>query len=234
MAKPASSAARGVYRLSVCEELGMRRCIALGLGLAATTLVTFWPDLAAASPLTVADWQMNEPPGATVMHDSAGGHDGRIGPGITTNGSTYAFTGRGEVTVPSAPDLNPGLQSFEMTARVAVAPHNKSDYSIIQKGLYHQGGQWKMQVTWNVAICTFGLQIVNGPLLTGGTFHTISCIRNPDDIQVVVDGRTVTKEGAVGNLTNDFPVTVGGKPPNQQQSHDYFIGQMDYITLKTL
>jgi hypothetical protein len=213
----------------------MKRTLALGFAvLPATAATLLSPTLAAAGPATVADWQMNEPPAATVMHDAAGGNDGAIGQGITTGQGIYKFTGQGEVLIPNAPALNPGLRSFEMTARVAVAPHNKSDYSIVQKGLYHQGGQWKMQVTWNVAICTFGLQIVNGPLLTGGTFHTVSCIRNPDNIQVVVDGRTVTKEGRVGNLTNNFPVTVGGKPPNHQNSHDYFVGQMDFVTLKNI
>jgi hypothetical protein len=207
----------------------------------AAVAVVLMPAVARAGPTAggltnstvIADWQMNEPAGASVMTDSAGNHDGTIGSGITTGGGVYRFSGTGEVSVPDAPDLDPGLRSFEIIARVAVAPKNRSDYSVVQKGLYHQGGQWKMQVTWNVAICTFGELIVNGPLLTGGLFHTVECVRNPTNIQVVVDGRTVTKQGTVGNLTNSFPVTVGGKPPNHQDSHDYFVGQMDYVTLQT-
>lgn len=209
----------------------------------AAVAVLLMPSVARAGPgagrptnpdaTVVADWQMNEPAGAGVMIDSAGHHDGTIGSGITTGGGVYQFSGKGEVSVPDAPDLNPGLHSFEITARVAVAPKNRSDYAIVQKGLYHQGGQWKMQVTWNVAICTFGELIVNGPVLKGGLFHTVECVRNPTNIQVIVDGRTVTKQGSVGNLTNSFPVTVGGKPPNHQDSNDYFVGQMDYVTLQT-
>src|SRR5205085_619713 len=67
---------------------------------------------ASASTGTVALWHMDETSG-TVMYDSVGTHNGTLHsiqlglPGFS--GKSYGFNGTSSsVTVPSAPDLNPG------------------------------------------------------------------------------------------------------------------------------
>src|SRR4051812_32659624 len=59
------------------------------------TVVAATPAWAAAT--LVADWQLNDPAGSTVMVDGAGHHNGAISPdaatnGLTLNGSSYDWS----------------------------------------------------------------------------------------------------------------------------------------------
>ena len=57
----------------------------------------------ASTPTLVADWEMNESPGTTVMVDTTGSHPGIVNPaGVTANGSSYHWQQRCPSCLPTA------------------------------------------------------------------------------------------------------------------------------------
>ena len=179
-----------------------------------------------ALPGVVALWHMDETSG-TTMFDSVGSHNGvlhstQIGlPGFA--GSAYGFNGSSSyVDVPSTDDLNPGSANITFTIHLKTSgtpPPPPEDWDIFRKGLYTtRGGEWKMEFQQTgQASCGFEgtggyAELVAGPAINDGQWHTISCIKTSTAIQVVVDGQAFSKAATVGSITNTTDVAIGARP----------------------
>jgi hypothetical protein len=188
----------------------------------------------------MARWLMNEKSG-TVMHDSAGNHNGTIHsvkvgvPGFL--GSAYWFNGSSSyVSVPSARRLNPGR------ARLAVIIHFKTTslprrghpWTLIRKGHWpNRRGEWKVRYhASGQASCGFkgsrGHAVVKaGPSLDNNRWHTIRCVKTSSAIRLIVDGKTYSRAVRVGSIANDAPIAVGAYP-----GAEFLRGSLDEAKIK--
>jgi hypothetical protein len=221
-----------------------RWCVvtAIGLVIAAST------GAASAYGAVVAQWEMNEPSGATTMADSSGsGISGVIGSAVLTGVATLGETGyrwspqnkdglRPErlVTV-NSPLLNPGTDDFAVTLRIATGA---GDQNILQKGQTHtNGGMFKIDMVEGYVICMYkGSQgrssIRSSQQIWDNSWHTIRCERRGNRVMLTIDGGTPrTNVGATGNIANNWDLSIGGKwrcnPPDVQC--DYYVGVMDRV-----
>ena len=181
---------------------------------------------------TVSVWHMDEQSGST-MGDAVGANNGGLTsvvvgvPGFS--GSAYRFDGRSSiVSVPSSASLNPGAAdiSFTIELQYTVTPPNTSttDYDVIRKGTSSDSAQfYKLEIRPdNRAVCRFvgsktsktGLLIHTGPTLNDGRWHAVTCTKTSTMIQLVIDGKTYTKNGVVGSITNSGALTIGAKGGN--------------------
>jgi hypothetical protein len=189
---------------------------------------------------TVALWHMDETSG-TVMHDSAGGHDGAIHnvllgvPGYVK--TAYQFNGtNSSVTVPSVSALNPGTAKFTMIVHVKLSTRPASgDYDILKKGSYSTaGGEYKMEILQSgQALCAFKgslhyAQISGGPNLATGHWYTITCTKTDTAVTLFVASKTFTNERAVGSIANTSAIGIGAAPGS-----DFYHGILDEVSLTT-
>jgi hypothetical protein len=189
-----------------------------------------------SSPGLRALWHMDETSG-TSMFDAVGNHTGTLSsvqlgvPGFL--GTAYGFT-RSTVTVPSASDLNPG--SADLTATIHMkttgAPATP-DWDLFRKGQYTTaGGEWKMEYQPSgQASCGFKgssayAELIAGPSLKDGRWHTVSCRKTPSAIQVVVDGQTFSKAVVIGSISNSASVVMGSYP-----GAEFFQGTLDEASI---
>jgi Laminin G domain len=215
----------------------------------------------AAATVTLADWQMNEPPGATVMTDNSGnGIEGSIGSGAQTgflvNGSTaYHWTLTPPNQPPAQPErlilvdssqLNPGTRDYAVTIRFRTT---HSVGNMIQKGQAGSpGGYFKWEIPNGRLRCQFtskdgrGNVIANrsakAPLnmpLNDGEWHTVRCEKT-DRVTMTIDGTTVVQSSRAtwGPISNDVPLTIAGKSNCDQITItcDYFAGEIDWIKIE--
>ena len=194
-----------------------------------------------AQPLVVALWHMDESAG-TVMFDSVGAHNGTLHsvqtglPGVS--GTAYGFNGSSSyVSVPSASDLNPG--SSDLTFAISVKatgtpPPLPADWDLIRKGNYNTaGGEYKMEfVQSGQATCGFKgsasyAEIIAGPAINDGQWHSIQCVKTSSAIQVVVDGQTFSKAANIGSIANNDPITIGSHPGS-----DWYKGSLDEASVQ--
>jgi hypothetical protein len=226
--------------------------LAVGVALPAT------PANAAAN-ITVADWEMNEGSGATVMLDSSGnGLNGTIGSAVQTNfhfdGATgYHWVFTSPTNPPPKPErlvvvgndnrLNPGTGDYAVTMRFRTT---KTFGNIIQKGQAGAaGGYWKWEIPHGVLKCVFrgvnssGKFIrkeLNSPTaLNNGQWHTVRCERTSTKVTMTIDGTTtITANGQSGSITNTVPLTIAGKSNCDQVNTtcDYFTGDIDWVKIE--
>ena len=135
----------------------------------------------------------------TVMHDAVGGHDGTLSgvavgvPGFS--GTAFGFT-RGVVTVPSAAALNPGSATLTVTIHLkATLTPATPDWDIIRKGTFDSaGGEFKVEYQPSgQASCGFigsagSNELIAGPALNDGAWHTVPACSTASGIQLIVDG----------------------------------------------
>ncbi len=193
----------------------------------------------------VALWHMDETSG-TVMHDAVGGHDGTLSsvqlglPGFA--GTAYGFTGSSGsggsssyVSVPSAGDLNPGSKNITVTLHLntTYAPATP-DWDLIRKGLYTTaGGEYKMEYQpTGQASCGFKgstaySELIAGPALNDGQWHTVQCVKTASEIKVVVDGQEFSRTATIGTIANTDPVPIGARPGSE-----FFKGSLDEASIQ--
>jgi concanavalin A-like lectin/glucanase superfamily protein len=186
---------------------------------------------------TVALWHMDETSGS-VMKDSVASHNGTIFsaqlglPGFL--GTAYGFT-RSYVSVPSAGDLNPGASNLTVTLHVKTtsAPATP-DWDLIRKGLYTTaGGEFKMEYQPSgQASCGFNGssnygELMAGPAINDGKWHTVQCIKTASAINVVVDGVAFSKTVTIGSIANTDAVPIGARPGSE-----YFQGSLDEASIQ--
>ncbi len=216
----------------------------IGLAIAAAFLAGATPASASTSP--VALWHMDELSGS-VMDDSIGDHDGALHsvqlglPGFS--GTAYGFTGssgsggsNSYVSVPSASDLNPGSADVSITVRLkATDTPAMPDWDLIRKGYYTTpGGEYKMEYQpTGQASCGFKgsityAELVAGPALNDGQWHTIQCVKTFSQVKLVVDGQEFSKTTTVGTIANTDPVVIGAYPGSE-----FFKGSLDEAVIET-
>lgn len=199
----------------------------------------------------VAAWEMNEKAGATVLHDSANSFDGVIGDRITTNGSYQSFPREDRQgffpqhidRIPDNDSLDPGFGDFAVVARFKWG-NDRHDINIVQKGQGSPaGGMFKMKTSLKrQAIggikCLFrgstgDSQVESYPTfgpLNDNDWHTVKCVRDNNGTTMFVDGTFVdlnTKQP--GEISNDWPITIGGNIKCQNYLCNYWWGQLDYV-----
>lgn len=230
----------------------MRKEVLAGVAVLIVQLVVVGSASAAS---TVADWQMNEPPGAMLMLDSGGvGPAGQIGSAVETGhvvlGETgYRFLAQDKdgsrperlVTVDS-PSLNPGTGDFAVTVRVYTGA---GDQNIVQKGQSNTvGGFFKIDMLQGRILCTF--RDANGNTRAIGSsqtiwdkaWHTVRCERRASGVSIRVDGGPPrTMAGPTGPIENSWPLSIGGKyacDPANGVACDYFVGYLDRVKVERL
>jgi hypothetical protein len=202
----------------------------------ATAVVAAAP---ANPPGLVALWHMDETSG-TVMHDSAGTHNGTtqnvlVGQPGGFSGLAYGFTGSSQVLVPSAADLNAGAAKLTVTIHLkATSVPATPDWDLIRKGVFTSaGGEFKVeyqpsgQATCGFNTSTNYLELTAGPALNNGQWHTVQCVKTSTGIQLVVDGQTFTKSGSLGTISNTVQVAVGAHPGSE-----FFRGSLDEASIQ--
>jgi hypothetical protein len=192
-----------------------------------------------ASPTAL--WHMDETGGAT-MYDSVGTTNGTLNnvtlgaPGFA--GTAYQFNGTSSyVSVPSTPAIAPGSANITFTIHLKTAgtpPPPPADWDIFRKGLYTSGGaEWKMEFQQTgQASCGFEgtggyAELVAGPAINDGQWHTISCVKTSTMIQVIVDGQTFSKAATIGSISNTTNVAIGARPGS-----DWYQGQLDEASVQ--
>jgi hypothetical protein len=184
----------------------------------------------------VALWHMDEASG-TTMFDSAGQNDGTLTPSVTLglpglSGNAYGFDGSSSyVSVPSADSMNPGSGNFSFTIALQTTgtpPPSPEDWDLIRKGdITTAGGEYKMEFqSTGQASCGFKgthyAELVAGPQLNDGQWHTITCVKTATDIELIVDGETFSTPATVGPISNTAPVIIGSHP-----GADWYNGALD-------
>jgi len=231
----------------------MRKSFGSSLTVAITVVLAL---AAPASAATLANWQMNEGPGATVMIDSSGHVNGTIGSdvvtGFTFNGATgyhWPFvsptqppTHPGRIVQASSSTLNPNSGNYTVVLRYRTTKHFGN---IVQKGQAgSSGGYFKLENPNGNLTCVFRgtsssgsflrRQVVSPTVLSDGQWHVARCARTATALTLTIDGSVVaTAHGSSGNISNNRPISIAGKL-NCDQVHttcDYFTGDIDYITI---
>ncbi len=192
-----------------------------------------------------ASWFLNEPAGSTQMYDSSGNaNTGTLGAGVTAQGGTYHFTGRGNVTVPDSPTLNPGAGDFTFSTQFRMTG-DFTDTNLVQKGQHNaNGGEWKLEYRSGWAACTFEGTIQNRTArmrvaLRDGKWHVLICDKRADWVAITLDAGTSTTRrqiayGPVGDLDSTHPVTIGGKEICPRLNCDRFAGDMAWVIVRRL
>jgi hypothetical protein len=189
----------------------------------------------------VALWHMDETSG-TVMHDSVAAHDGNLTkvavgqPGAI--GTAFAFNGSSSVVqVPSADDLNPGTANITITIRLnttGVPGIGPADWDVIRKGDYAPAGsEYKFELQHSgQGSCGFegtaGYgEVIAGPPINDGQWHTVACVKTPTTIKLIVDGKSYVQAANVGSITNTAPVVLGSRP-----GADWYAGSLDEASIE--
>lgn len=235
----ATAATYTVVTADVSHQLRVAVTASNAAGSATATSAPTATVQANATPAgTVALWHMDETSG-TVMHDAVGGHNGTIFsaqlgvPGFA--GTAYGFSGKAYVSVPSAADLNPGSANMTVTlhVRTTSAPATP-DWDLIRKGLYTTaGGEFKMEYQPSgQASCGFNGsanygELMAGPPINDGKWHTVQCVKTATAIKVIVDGVSYSKTVTIGTIANTSAVPIGARPGSE-----YFQGALDEGSLQ--
>jgi hypothetical protein len=229
----------------------------LGTSLIATAVVgVAFAAPASGAGTVLANWQMNEGPGATTMVDSSGHVNGSIGSAVKTGVVFQGATGyQWPFTSPTKPPaqpqriiqansatLNPNSGNYSVTLRYRTTQHFGN---IIQKGQAGaKGGYFKIENPNGRLNCVFRgtnssgafqRKAVQAPTTqSDGNWHIATCARTGSTLTLTIDGHVVaTATGSSGNINNPNPITIGGKLNCDQVNTtcDYFTGGIDYITI---
>jgi Laminin G domain len=233
----------------------MRRTIfGLATALLASAALVGAGTASAATRTTVAQWNMNESPGAKVLVDSGPHHlNGTIGTSITLNGAYHTFPhvtrGTGGTVDPQHLDLifssmlNPGTSDFIVTVLLKIPNVAASLGNVMQKGQTGTpGGFWKLQLDGGQGriLCEFVSPTGSGgirskQIIADNHWHTVTCERNATSVSTTVDGVTTRINHAVGNISNTQPLSIGGKykcMATPMHDCDYFIGSIDFVLIQ--
>jgi hypothetical protein len=211
---------------------------------------------APASAATLADWEMNEGPGATTMIDASGHVNGTIGSAVKTgvvfNGATgYQWPFASPTAPPPKPErivqansnsLNPGSGTYTVSVRFRTNQHFGN---MVQKGQAGaSGGYFKIENPNGRINCVFRGRNSSGTLVrkavqaptatSDNAWHTATCTRTTAGVTLSIDGNVVgTAKGNTGNISNTRPISIGGKLNCDQVNTtcDYFTGSMDWVKI---
>jgi hypothetical protein len=184
---------------------------------------------------------MDETSGTTMV-DSAGSHNGtnfniQLGqPGFA--GTAYGFNGKSSyVSVPSTDDLNPYNANVTVSIDLSTTgtpPASPADWDLIRKGNFSSSaGEYKMELQQTGQVsCGFEgtsgyTELVAGPAVNNGQWHTAQCVKTASAIEVVVDGQTYSKSAKLGSISNTQALVIGAHPGT-----DWYSGKLDEASLQ--
>jgi hypothetical protein len=190
-----------------------------------------------------AHWGMNERSGPMI--DSSRHNNHGYPRKVTRTGSRYVFNGStSRVTIPDHWSLDPAYRGIILRASVRVNGRSMDDdsYDIVRKGLTATpGGDYKMEIkrTSNRTVgklhCLFKgsggkVNKVAPPDIVDGRWHKLACIKTRDSVVARVDGKTYTKRGSAGSISNSKAVMVGAK--QVAPLDDVFRGSMNFVNIR--
>jgi hypothetical protein len=206
------------------------------------------PTALAGAATVRAQWDMT--PAHGVVVDRTGPANLRLfGAWANVRGAVgravrFRWNGRpAGATVRSGSAFNPGTAPFAVgvTLRAQSVPASRG-YSpnVVQKGLFHDRGQWKLEVIRSgghaVARCRFsgtrGHRTVldrTATALDNGRWHTVICWRGPSAYGIRVDGRQTRAAGTVGSIVTSRPLRLASKTAGAGVT-DQFQGAIDCVT----
>jgi len=235
----------------------MRRYSSLAVVAVVALIVSAFtaPSAGSAGLNVVADWQMNEPPGSTLMVDSSGlGNHGAIDQdaataGLELDGSDYQWSPRCRdcpptalarvVQVPDSPALDIPDPTVPWSLEFRFKTYKKYG-NLMQKGYFDtDGGQVKVEDP-RALRCVF--KGANGDYVTAhgstplddGEWHTVACVKTATSVSQWVDGVLVaTQIGETGPIDNAMPFVIGGKTECDQETVgcDYYRGRIDWARI---
>ena len=220
--------------------------------------VTVWAAAISPSGATgsgiVADWQMNEPAGASVLVDSGpNGLHGRIGSSVQAGvidgpSVVHRFSLVAPDTSPLDPErldlvahddrLNPGDDDVALTVRLrTTSPQG----NVVQKGqALSTGGYVKLDMDDGRIACLFkgsegAVHVRSAVSIADGVWHEVRCVRTRDEVVLSIDGLLADRRrSASGVVANTWPFAIAGKSSCNQGSVgcDYFSGDIDRVLLE--
>jgi len=228
------------------------KCVIIGI--ASIPIITQASNASAGDTnwYPVALWEMNEGPKQSVLHDSTGnGFVGTIGTRIIKNGKYQTFPREDKQAfrpqhidrIPDNDILDPGFGDFAVVARFKWG-NNRHDINIVQKGQGNPtGGIFKMKTSLkSQAIggikCLFRGSAGNSQVesypnhspLNDGKWHTVRCERTVDGSSMFIDGVFVDNNpNLAGEISNDWPITIGGNIKCEQYLCNYWWGKIGYV-----
>jgi hypothetical protein len=176
------------------------------------------------------------------MFDAVGSDNGtdyhiQLGvPGFS--GTAYGFNGSSSyVSVPSTDDLNPYNANVTVSIDLnttGTPPASPADWDLIRKGTYVTGGnEFKMEFQQTGQLsCGFQgtrgyTELIAGPKINNGQWHTAQCVKTANAIEVVVDGQVFSKSATLGSISNTQPIVLGAHPGS-----DWYSGSLDEASLQ--
>lgn len=138
-------------------------------------------------------------------------------------GTAYSFREPGSwIRVAPAPELNPGANSFLISAWVKIPspPAAGETMDLIRKGLHDTpGGELKLEIVAGGRVkCTVKDAQQRGaskfgPLtnVADGTWHRVACARTPRRLNAFLDERRASKLARTGAISNTLPLAIGSK-----------------------
>jgi hypothetical protein len=223
----------------------MRRLCCL---LSALVVATSGPTALASAATVRAQWNMT--PSHGVVVDRTGRANLRLfGAWTNVRGAVgravrFHWNGRPAGAVArSGSAFNPGLAPFAVgvTLRAQSVPASGGfSPNVVQKGLFHDRGQWKMELIRSgghpVARCRFsGSRGHHSVLdraataLDNGRWHTVICWRAASAYGIRVDGRQTRVGGTVGSIASSRVLRVASKTAGAGVT-DQFQGAIDCVT----
>jgi hypothetical protein len=204
------------------------------------------PSPARRAATTVGLWHMDETSG-TTMHDSSGAvprHDGTLKgsppptmglPGFS--GTAFGFAPSGYVQVAVGSAFNPGSANVTLTMRLKATKTPASpDWDLIRKGFYTtSGGEYKMEYQPSGQVsCGFKgssgyYELMAGPAVNNGRWHTVQCVKTSSTVKVVVDGAAFSKSATLGSIA---PSNTDGVPIGARPGSEYFNGSLDEASIQ--
>ena len=149
------------------------------------------------------------------------------------------------MVVPDSNSLDPQASDITLTASVMVngASLDDDSYDVVRKGLITtEGGDYKMEIKRVRADPTIGrlhcffrgdpgstVRKVARPDIVNGRWHTLQCSKSGDKVVATVDGKSFTRTGSAGSISNDCNVMVGAK--KVKPFDDVFEGSMDSVSI---
>ncbi|HVF77414.1 MAG TPA: LamG-like jellyroll fold domain-containing protein [Solirubrobacteraceae bacterium] len=189
----------------------------------------------------VALWHMDETEGTTMFDATGRDHHGTLRSGVRLGqpgfaGLAYALSGSADVSVPNAPDLQPGSADITITIAIKTTRTPSSgDWSLIRNGIFGTpGGSHKMEFyPSGQASCGFNgssgySELTAGPVLNDGVWHTVQCVKTSTSIEMVVDGQVFLQRATIGTIANAEVVSIGARP----DGGEYFQGSIDEASIR--
>ena len=220
-------------------------CIAsglLGFALPASAGDTDWYPAAA--------WEMNERIPQVLKDSTGNGFVGEIGDRVTLNKKYHSFPREKRDAfrpehidrVYYSPELNPGTADFAVSVRFRW-PNKRHDMNLVQKGQGNpEGGLFKMKTSVGnqpdgAIKCLFRgsegdsqVESYGYAALNDGKWHHVRCERTVAGSSMFIDGNFVDNNPKlVGDITNDWPITIGGNIKCSQYICNYWWGQIGYV-----